>query len=349
MSQISLKKLTLAIAAAFLWLSVWEVKELKAGQKSAIAPEIIESPETIKSPAEITPEPVVNLVSPTSNQAATPISPNLNLPTQSIPQPTAQPIINIQARTSSNLVEPPVSKSVNNSAKLPSSEKVEVFLENRSSGCRAFANNTINLQTNLCAKPEPPRDYRLAANGFNGGFRTDMRRLSTSELQKLQSMSLPGNGDRYMLFPLAIPAMISSGFGYRVHPITGASRLHQGVDLAAAEGTPVLAAFSGTVEVAGWMGGLGMAIVISHGNTYETRYGHLSQILVQPGQQIKQGTAIGLVGSTGMSTGAHLHFELWQKIAGEWLAMDSTNQILLALEQLNRYLAGTPTSKSGRS
>ncbi len=314
------KKLTLAIATAFFLLGIFEVKELKAGQKSAIAPEILAPvvetpPEVVKLPTEPTTEPAVNLVVTQSSRP----SPNLNLPAQ------PAPVINIQARTGSNLVEPLSQKS-------QKPEKIEVFLENRSSGCRAFATNTINLQANLCAKPEPTRDYSRVATRSG----TDMRRLSGTELQ---NMSLPGNGDKYMLFPLAIPAIISSGFGYRVHPITGVARMHQGVDLAAAEGTPVLAPFSGTVEVAGWMGGLGLAIVISHGNTHETRYGHLSQILVQPGQIVKQGTAIGLVGSTGMSTGAHLHFELWQKIAGDWIAMDSTNQILLALEKLNRYLA----------
>jgi murein DD-endopeptidase MepM/ murein hydrolase activator NlpD len=92
------------------------------------------------------------------------------------------------------------------------------------------------------------------------------------------------------------------------------------------------------VEVADWLGGLGKAVVISHGYSSESRYGHLSQILVSPGQYVKQGTVIGLVGSTGMSTGAHLHFELWQRNSGEWIALDATNAILVATDNLNRYL-----------
>ncbi|NKB18086.1 MAG: M23 family metallopeptidase, partial [Pseudanabaena sp. CRU_2_10] len=97
--------------------------------------------------------------------------------------------------------------------------------------------------------------------------------------------------------------------------------------------------YSGNVEVAGWFGGLGLAVVISHGNRHETRYGHMSEVLVKPGQYVKQGTVIGLVGSTGFSTGPHLHFELWEEMKGEWLAVDSTDQLTLALEELNRFLA----------
>lgn len=76
------------------------------------------------------------------------------------------------------------------------------------------------------------------------------------------------------------------------------------------------------------IGGLGKAVVINHGANSETRYGHLSQILVSPGQYIKQGAVIGLVGSRGMATGAHLHFEIWQRQGGAWVAIDASRVII---------------------
>ena len=163
-----------------------------------------------------------------------------------------------------------------------------------------------------------------------------MRRLNPEEIA---AMSLPSNGDKQMMFPLLIPSTISSLFGSRVHPITGQVRFHEGTDLAAAEGTPVVAAFSGRVEIAGWLGGYGLIVVISHGDTHETRYAHLSEVLVKPGQVVKQGNVIGLVGSTGMATGPHLHFEIWQKMKNGLVAIDPTPQLKIAMERLNQYLA----------
>jgi murein DD-endopeptidase MepM/ murein hydrolase activator NlpD len=157
-------------------------------------------------------------------------------------------------------------------------------------------------------------------------------------------MSLPSNGDKQMLFPLIAPSVISSLFGSRVHPVTGQVRIHQGTDLAAAEGTPVVAAFSGRVEIAGWLGGYGLIVVISHGDTHETRYAHLSEVLVKAGQEVKQGTVIGLVGSTGLATGPHLHFEIWRKMQTGLVAIDPTPQLMLAMEQLQKYLAQSPKS-----
>ncbi|MGE5544482.1 MAG: peptidoglycan DD-metalloendopeptidase family protein [Bacillota bacterium] len=103
---------------------------------------------------------------------------------------------------------------------------------------------------------------------------------------------------------------LSSNFGNRVHPVTGKSRFHKGVDIAAARGNPVFAYASGTVTYAGWMSGYGNLIAISHGNGMVTRYGHLSAIYVKAGQKVSVRQRIGAVGSTGVSTGPHLHFEV---------------------------------------
>jgi murein DD-endopeptidase MepM/ murein hydrolase activator NlpD len=116
-----------------------------------------------------------------------------------------------------------------------------------------------------------------------------------------------GNGT----FARPIPgAAITSGFGYRTDPITGAQGLHSGIDFGASCGTPIMAAGSGTVLSAGWNGGYGNATIINHGGGLATLYGHQSQIGVSVGESVSQGEVIGYVGTTGRSTGCHLHFEV---------------------------------------
>ena len=107
-------------------------------------------------------------------------------------------------------------------------------------------------------------------------------------------------------------AALTSGFGFRMHPILGYSRMHRGVDFAAGAGAPVLAAAGGTVTFAGWHGGHGNYVRVDHGKGLSTAYAHLSRINVRSGERVAQGERVGLVGSTGMSTGPHLHYEVWQ-------------------------------------
>ncbi len=105
-------------------------------------------------------------------------------------------------------------------------------------------------------------------------------------------------------------ARLSSSFGARRHPVLGRMRMHKGVDYAAGTGTPIQAAGDARVVSAGWQGGYGKAVVLDHGRGYTTLYGHMSRFgNIRPGQRISQGTVIGYVGSTGMSTGPHLHYE----------------------------------------
>lgn len=103
---------------------------------------------------------------------------------------------------------------------------------------------------------------------------------------------------------------VSSGFGSRSAPKAGASTYHQGVDWAVATGTPVKASNGGTVVTAGWVSGYGYAIYINHSDGRQTRYGHLSKVLVSVGQTVTQGQLIAYSGNTGNSTGPHLHFEI---------------------------------------
>ncbi len=164
--------------------------------------------------------------------------------------------------------------------------------------------------------------------GYDSGFNPAMR-----------PQGLPGNGNLRLMFPLSIPAEITSVFGWRLHPISGTWRFHSGTDLGAPMGTPVLAAFSGRVSVADWLGGYGLTVVLSHNKgTQETLYGHLSQIYVQPGQWVDQGSAIGLVGSTGNSTGPHLHFEVRRLTPDGWVALDAGASLETAVAQLIQAL-----------
>ena len=118
--------------------------------------------------------------------------------------------------------------------------------------------------------------------------------------------------------PLKSYTRISSEYGWRKNPVTGVNKLHAGTDFAAPAGTPIYAAASGYVQVAGWSsGGYGNYVIIYHGkmsdgNQYSTLYGHMRSVATSAGKYVKQGEIIGYVGSTGNSTGNHLHLEVWK-------------------------------------
>ncbi len=132
--------------------------------------------------------------------------------------------------------------------------------------------------------------------------------------RRLAGQAGPGSvvvfGTGQMSYPSVGP--ITSTFGWRIHPILGYSRFHAGLDFGAGYGTPIRAADTGTVIFAGWYGGYGNAVVIDHGKGIVTLYGHSSQLYVSSGQVVQRGQAIAAVGSTGLSTGPHLHFEVRQ-------------------------------------
>jgi murein DD-endopeptidase MepM/ murein hydrolase activator NlpD len=102
----------------------------------------------------------------------------------------------------------------------------------------------------------------------------------------------------------------SSFYGVRSDPFRGTAAMHAGVDIPGAMGTPIYATADGIVGRAGWAGGYGNLVELEHGRGLETRYGHLSKILVSPGQHVRRGDQIALMGSTGRSTGSHLHYEV---------------------------------------
>lgn len=113
-------------------------------------------------------------------------------------------------------------------------------------------------------------------------------------------------------FTQPVAGRMSSGFGMRVHPILRYKRMHAGLDYAASYGTPIRAVTDGRVTGAGRMGGCGNAVRLSHEGSLQTRYCHMSRMAVRSGERVSRGQVIGYVGSTGLSTGAHLHFELYR-------------------------------------
>lgn len=128
-------------------------------------------------------------------------------------------------------------------------------------------------------------------------------------LRRRRSVATPPSGNGSLASPLA-SWYVTSPFGYRVHPVFGDRRLHAGLDLRGATGTAVFAAGPGEVVFAGWRGSFGYAVLIDHGGGVATLYAHQDSVAVAAGEQVARGDVIGAVGSTGYSTGPHLHWEV---------------------------------------
>ena len=149
----------------------------------------------------------------------------------------------------------------------------------------------------------------LTAQNANIKKMLDGTKQSVSELLS----EVEGSGGGMASFPDKWPTdggTISSNYGVRTGPIEGGYDWHPGLDIAVDFGAPVYATAAGTIEQAGWNGGYGRYVRINHGNGYETAYGHMSGIAVAAGQKVIKGEIIGFVGSTGYSTGPHIHYEV---------------------------------------
>lgn len=162
----------------------------------------------------------------------------------------------------------------------------------------------------LEADGEPMRNGRVLAAEFNNDGTLHESVWFQEPGSKGGYYTLDGQSKRrsYLAAPLEF-TRVSSGYGMRFHPISGNQKAHLGVDYAAPTGTPVRVVGDGVVDFAGWQNGYGNFIVVNHRGNQSTAYGHLSRIDVRKGQRVDQATIIGLVGSTGASTGPHLHFE----------------------------------------
>ena len=140
----------------------------------------------------------------------------------------------------------------------------------------------------------------------------DLRLMQWASDGRTQWFEASGVGRESGGLTQPVPGRITSNFGLRMHPILGYSRMHRGVDFRAGHGTPILAVAEGRVSAAGWAGGYGRQVRLSHASGLLTSYSHMSRIAVAPGARVRQGQVIGYVGSTGLSTGPHLHFETYR-------------------------------------
>jgi murein DD-endopeptidase MepM/ murein hydrolase activator NlpD len=122
------------------------------------------------------------------------------------------------------------------------------------------------------------------------------------------NVASPERVESGLMMPASGP--VTSYFGYRYHPILHFTRFHAGIDIGAAWGSPIVAAAAGQVATAGWAGGYGREVQIAHGGGITSLYGHMSEIVIQPGSFVHAGQVIGYVGSSGLSTGPHVHFEV---------------------------------------
>jgi len=170
-------------------------------------------------------------------------------------------------------------------------------------------------RTTLQEAAAPPVRLTIGPEGLaNGATRYALRSTRAGNALDVRFSTTPAvgsfTGSGTMPTSLPLSARLTSGFGERWHPVHGGYRFHAGVDLAAPTGSPLAATSDGVVIRAGYAGGYGLLVAIDHGGGIETRYGHLSGLNVAVGQGVKAGQVIGFVGSTGESTGPHVHYEV---------------------------------------
>lgn len=161
--------------------------------------------------------------------------------------------------------------------------------------------------------------HRRAATGERQAGELLYAGIDRNERPRIQLMrwgnefyEASGVGEQKSGLVAPVPGRVSSHFGHRRHPILGYVRMHAGLDFKASYGTPIVAVTDGRVTGAGRMGGCGIAVRLDHGEALQTRYCHMSQMAVRSGQIVRRGQVIGYVGSTGLSTGPHLHYEMYR-------------------------------------
>jgi murein DD-endopeptidase MepM/ murein hydrolase activator NlpD len=150
----------------------------------------------------------------------------------------------------------------------------------------------------------------VAYAGLDRVGRSDVELMKWTDGRETRWIDADGIDPSAQGMEMPVVGRVSSGFGERFHPILGYRRMHDGVDLAAPYGTPVVAAADGRVVTAGWRGGYGREVKLSSPGGIETIYGHMSRLAVAVGASVQRGQVIGYVGSTGLSTGPHLHYEV---------------------------------------
>lgn len=205
----------------------------------------------------------------------------------------------------------------------------------------AYANSAANASDTFRIKPEDLKANQTALGVSDPEFRAlaDNWGKINGAVTKVEVAVPSINPVEIMKF--------SSGYGYRSAPTRGASRNHKGIDIPGPVGTPIYATADGMIGRAQWVSGYGKYVEINHGNAVQTRYGHLSAMNVTPGQRIRKGDILGYMGSTGRSTGSHLHYEV--RIAGEAInpvaflsPASSAANLLLAAKTTDSKAMGGP-------
>ncbi|QPQ54566.1 M23 family metallopeptidase [Allosphingosinicella flava] len=153
---------------------------------------------------------------------------------------------------------------------------------------------------------------QLLYAGLDRANGKDLQLMQWTQGGKAQWFEASGVGKTSGMLQRPVPGAVSSNFGTRRHPILGYTRMHKGLDFRAGHGTPILAAADGRVTRSGWAGGYGRQVRIDHGGGLATSYSHMSRIAANPGAHVRKGQVIGYVGSTGLSTGPHLHYEMYR-------------------------------------
>jgi murein DD-endopeptidase MepM/ murein hydrolase activator NlpD len=171
---------------------------------------------------------------------------------------------------------------------------------------------SVDDRFDLVLEREPDGSLgQLLYAGMDRVARADVELMKWTDGKHIIWVNADGvGGDGSQAMGMPVQGHLTSGFGERFHPILGYERFHAGVDLGAAAGTPIVAAADGRVVSAGWAGGYGRAVAILHSGGIETKYGHMSRIAAYAGESVHRGDVIGYVGSSGLSTGPHLHFEV---------------------------------------
>ena len=174
---------------------------------------------------------------------------------------------------------------------------------------------TASTSSSSIAAPPPARS-RPASCSMPASIRAERPRPAADAVDERRPQPVVrGVGRRpadAAACPAPVPGRVTSNYGLRMHPILGYSRMHRGLDFRAGYGTPILAVADGRVARAGWAGGYGQQVRLNHAGGLATSYSHMSRIAVAPGPRVRQGQVIGYVGSTGLSTGPHLHFEIYR-------------------------------------